>query len=128
MQWPDSWTNTDILRDITYLELIPIALAIFLWGNIMKNKKVLFLSDNEAVVYILNNKTSKSDRVMSLLRPIVYWTLVSNIFLKSKHLPSVDNSIADSLSRGQVGRFRQLAPMAEHSPTTIPMEFWNLLP
>ena len=94
----------------------------------MKNKKVLFLSDNEAVVYILNNKTSKSDRVMSLLRPIVYWTLVSNIFLKSKHLPSVDNSIADSLSRGQVGRFRQLAPMAEDSPTTIPMEFWNLLP
>ena len=127
LQWPYKWNNTEILKDITYLELIPIALAVFLWGNIMKNKKVLFFSDNEAVVCILNNKTSKSERVMSLPRRIVYWTLVSNILLKSKHLPSVDNSIADSLSRGQVKRFRQLAPMAEEFPTAIPIEFWNLL-
>ena len=26
-----SWYKTEILRDITYLELVPIALSIFLW-------------------------------------------------------------------------------------------------
>ena len=30
--WPISWYKTEILRDITYLELVPIALSIFLWG------------------------------------------------------------------------------------------------
>jgi hypothetical protein len=30
MQGPAAWKNTPVLRDITYLELIPIALAIHL--------------------------------------------------------------------------------------------------
>ena len=30
MQWPAAWKNTPVLRDITYLELIPIALALYL--------------------------------------------------------------------------------------------------
>ena len=58
-----------------YLELIPIALAIYLWGHLLKNKKVIFFCDNEAVVFILNNKSAKSERVMTLLRFVVYWTL-----------------------------------------------------
>ena len=30
LQWHTSWYHTEILRDITYLELIPTALSIFL--------------------------------------------------------------------------------------------------
>ena len=127
LQWPNEWTNTAILRDITYLEIIPIALAIYLWGHMFANKKVVFFSDNEAVVYILNNKTSKSENVMSLLRFIVYATLRLNILVKSKHIISADNKIADYISRGQVKRFKELVPFAEPLPCTIPSEFWNLL-
>jgi len=127
LQWPEKWNNTEVLKDITYLELIPIILAIFIWGNAMKHKKVIFFSDNEAVVFILNNKSSKSERVMSLLRPLVYLTLVFNIQFRAKHLFSFENKIADSISRGQVARFRELAPTAEEFPSTIPAEFWNLL-
>jgi hypothetical protein len=57
MQGPAAWKNTPVLRDITYLELIPIALAIYLWGHLLKNKKVIFFCDNEAVVFILKNKS-----------------------------------------------------------------------
>jgi hypothetical protein len=32
LQWPKEWENTDILNDMTYLEIIPIALAIYLWN------------------------------------------------------------------------------------------------
>ena len=127
LQWPEQWGDTDILKDITYLEIIPIALAIFLWGQEFRNKKILFYSDNEAVVNILQNKTSKSERVMSILRPIVYWALHLNFQINSMHLSSVDNKIADAISRGQVDLFRRLVPEADPLPTTIPVQFWDLL-
>jgi hypothetical protein len=55
VSWPLDWANNDILRDITFLELV----AIQLWGDQLKNKKVLFHIDNQSVVTILNNKSSK---------------------------------------------------------------------
>ena len=127
LQWHTEWKSTPLLRDITYLELIPIALAIFLWGQEFRNKNVIFFSDNEAVVSILNSKTSKSKIVMSLLRFIIYCTLKFNIQLKSKHISSKDNTIADFISRGQVERFRKLVPFVELYPCQVPAEFWSLL-
>jgi hypothetical protein len=52
--------------------MIPIALSVYLWGILFLKKNILINSDNKAVVEILNNKTSKSVRVMSLndLNPI----------------------------------------------------------
>ena len=60
---------------------------------------------------------------MVLLRFIVNWSLVGHFHFKAIHISSVDNVIADSLSRGQF----QLAPSAELKPLTIPWEFWRLL-
>jgi hypothetical protein len=102
-------------------------LAICLWEYQLRNKKVLFHTDNAAVASILNNKSSKYDRVMSLLRPTVYWTLLLNFSFKAKHVFPVDNCRADAISRGQVERFRRLAPSADAYPCQIPVAFWNLL-
>ena len=108
IQWPRSWANTEVLRDITYLELVPIPLSILFWGYQLKNKKVIFYTDNDALVSVLNNESSKSDRVMSLLRDIVYWSLLFNFQLKSKYSFS-----AKILYVMQVKRFRLLAPSAD---------------
>ena len=113
LQWPTSWYHTEKLRDIAYLELVPIALSIFLWGYQFRNKQALFHTNNTAVVSILNNMSSKSDRIMSLLRPNVYWTLILHFQFKAKHVFSVDNCIADAISRRQVERFRRLATSAD---------------
>jgi len=67
LRWPEHWDKT-ILSDTTYLEIVPIALAICIWKNKFQNKKIIFNCDNMAVVSILNNKSSKNDRVMSLLK------------------------------------------------------------
>ena len=127
LQWPVRWYSSDIIRDMTYLELVPIALAVYLWGSQFKHKKILLYSDNAAVVSVLNNRSSKSDRVMSLVRPIVYWTLLIDFQFKAKHIYSAENGIADAISRQQVDRFRRLAPSADVHPCLIPAEFWNLL-
>jgi hypothetical protein len=50
---------------MTYLEII--ALAIYLWNAELFKKRVLFHVDNMAVVAILNKKTSKSARALSIL-------------------------------------------------------------
>ena len=74
LNWLNHWSS-EILNDITYLEIIPVAMANFLWKKRFEAKKIVFHCDNLAVVTILNSKTSKSERVMSLARPIVLWTL-----------------------------------------------------
>jgi hypothetical protein len=61
LKWPKEWSGTDILRDMTYLEIIPIALAIFLWFDRFQLQNILFYSDNLAVVSILNSKSCKSE-------------------------------------------------------------------
>lgn len=126
LRWPEHWDKT-ILSDITYLEIIPIALAICIWKTKFQNKKIIFNCDNMAVVSILNNKSSKNLRVMSLLRNIVYWTLMSNFQFKATHIFSIDNKIADALSRGQFQKFREVAKGAEERPQQIPQEFLELL-
>jgi hypothetical protein len=56
LQWPKEWENTDILKDMTYLESIPITLAIHLWNAELFKRRVLFHVDNMAVVTILIKK------------------------------------------------------------------------
>ena len=76
-------------------------------------QKIVNYIDNMAVVSILNSKTSTSARVIVLLRFIFYWSLVGHLHLKAVHISSVNNIIADSLSRGQFLKFRELASPAE---------------
>jgi hypothetical protein len=44
----------------------------------LKNKKVLFRVDNQAVVQTINMKTSRSDKVMNLVRHMVLMNLKNN--------------------------------------------------
>ena len=123
MNWPNDWENSEILKDITYLEIIPIALAIMLWGGLFYKKKINFHVDNLAVVYILNSKTSKSERVLKLLRFIVYQTLTKNFHIRSSHKSGKGNKIAIALSRDNFQKFRELAPHAYKVPVKFLYSF-----
>ena len=111
--------------DITVLELFPILVSLYLWGDEFRNKKILFHCDNAAVVYAVNTMTSKSDKVMTLLRALTLKCLLLNIVAKAKHIPGKFN-ITDSLSRLQFDKFRRLAPQAEKEPEVIPSQVWNI--
>lgn len=57
--WQESMKN----YQITIKELYPIVLAIEIWEEDIKNKKVLFMSDNfvKIVVQIINKQSSKEE-------------------------------------------------------------------
>ena len=125
--WPLHWHGSDIMKDMTFLEIIPIALAICLWQLMFNKKKIMFHVDNQAVVSILNSMTAKSERVLKVLRFIVYKSLTGNFHVKAMYISTFKNLIADSISRGQFQKFRQLVPTADTLPTMVPYEFLEFL-
>ena len=73
--------------------------------------------DNQAVVDICRTGTSKSTELMRLIRSLFFTAAQHNFTLLISHIPGVDNSVADALSRLQFHRFHQLAPEADPEPT-----------
>ena len=121
-----SWNDSDILRDISFLELVRVALAVCFWKDRFIGKRILFESDNIAVTHFLNAKSGKSERVMSLVRQIVLWSLQFNFIIKSSHVRDSENQLSDAISRMQWDKFRALAPEATPYPAEIPTEFLKL--
>ena len=124
--WPQYWHDSGLTSDITILEFYPILVAVHVWGRQLANKKVLFKCDNQAVVNIINNQTSKSDRVMVLVRAFTLQCLKLNIVFRAEHVPGSKNLITDSLSRLQMEKFRQLAPNADKHPQIVPDQLWSI--
>ena len=124
--WPASWEGEGLLCDLTFLELFPIIVAVYIWHNLFTNKRVLFWCDNLSVVRIINRQMSRSERVMQLVRKLVLTCLKFNITFTAKHIAGVDNDVADALSRFQEERFWNLAPEANQHLETFPTELWSL--
>ena len=122
-EWPDSWR----LRNIAFLEFNPIVLSLHLWGHEMKNRRVLFFTDSEALVHVINKQSCRDKDLMFFVRELVLVCLRHNVHFKAKHIPGLHNKLADSLSRLQLQTFRQLAPAHMHPfPTEIPQHLQPL--
>ena len=114
--WPDEWK----LFDITFLELFPIVLALHLWGHLLANKRIVFHTDNMALVFILNKFSSKDPTVMKLVRPLALVCLKDNIMFTAEHIPGTENILADTLSRLNLQKFHLVAPHMCPHPVQIP--------
>ena len=116
-RFPDSW----LTANIAIKELLPIVLAVKLWGSEMRNSRILFMSDNQSVVFVINTKTSKESNMMELLRDLVLTTMTNNIDFQAKHIPGKHNVIPDLLSRFQEGKVFNMAPWLQREKTEIPV-------
>ena len=123
--WPDCVQSAPL--DITFKELFPIVLSLFLWGRHFQNCKVLFHCDNQAVVAIVNKQSTRDKASMHLVRLLVEVCLCQNILFKAQYIPGLNNEIADSLSRFQFDKFRKLAPQADKEGTPVPEVIWMKL-
>lgn len=122
-RWPHQWEKLGRLQDMTYLELFPVVVALHVWGPLLANKKILFHIDNQAVVYIVNRQTSKSNEVMSLVRKLVLYTLKFNITFKAEYIYTKYNAIADSHFSLSVATFSGFGSICRpNTNTTTPRD------
>ena len=117
-----SWAASQLLQSIAYKELFPIVLAAHVWGHSWVKKHVLFRSDNDAVVHILNTQTSRVPCLMRLLSSLLLSAAHHSFSFSSQHVPGVSNQLADALSRFNWQDFCCLAPEAQPLPTVVPPE------
>ena len=115
-QFPPCWESVHI----TVKELLPIVLAMRLWGAQLRDSRILFFSHNLAVVHIINSQSSKDTHLMSLVRTLVLQLVTYNIDMHAKHIPGRDNNVCDLLSRFQNQAARQLAPWLRDGQDSIP--------
>lgn len=124
--WPESWHIQGITDDITILEFFPLLVSLYIWGTELRNKKITFNCDNQSVVEILNSRTSKSRRVMVLLRAFTLKCLELNILVKGSFIRGSRNIKADYISRLQFDKFSAVAPDAAELPSAVPTHLWNI--
>lgn len=39
--WPYHWSTESVLKDLSFLEMVPVILALYLWGSKLQNKKIM---------------------------------------------------------------------------------------
>ena len=113
--WPEAWMDLHI----TVKELLPIVLGVAAWGRQWAGKTIRCRCDNAAAVAAINSGSSKSERMMHLLRSAFFFTAAYNITV-AVHLPGVENSEADALSRNDHLSFLMQNPDANQEPVVIP--------
>ena len=120
--WREDWHQNGITRDLTFLEFFPIVGALWLWAEERSNAMLHFCCDNQAVVYIINNLMSHSEWVMTLVRAFTLQALQFNIPVQARHVPGIENRLADALSCQQIELFRELSHGANEFPEVLPPE------
>ena len=115
-EWPPNWKSLNI----AFLELFPITISLHVWGCQMSNQCVSLFTGNAALVDIINRQTSKHPMIMILVRDLVLTSLSHNILFRAYHVPGVDNTRADLISRLQIVEFRKAFLDADPEPTHVP--------
>ncbi len=123
--YPESWKA----KHITFLELYPIIVGAHMFAHKLANKRVVFHTDNYAVMSLVNKCTSPHPKFMPLLRSLVLLALKYNFRFSSKHLPGIQNVTPDLISRLQVTQQLLENGNLRSSPSIIPTswlpEIWE---
>lgn len=112
---------------IAIKELFLIVLALEIRGPLLANKKLLFITNNMAIVHAINKQTLQEKGLMKLIRRLVLEALKHNILFKAKHIAGKSNTLADHLSgslpdsspstlhrnRGTQGTINSLTPICQ---------------
>ena len=94
--------------NIAIKEFLPIVLSIRKWGPILANKRILFKTDNQSIVFAINKQSCKDSQLMNMVRQLVVAAMTFNIDFRAEHLPGKYNLVPDFLSRLQEAKARRI--------------------
>ena len=123
LQWPESWTSTNIAAK----ELVPVVVAAALWGHQWHGQVVLFKSVNTATVAAINSGSARDPSIRHLLRCLFFFAASWHFHYNASHIPGIENSIADALSRNNAHLLFSLAPSANILPSPVPLSLQDLI-
>ncbi len=106
-------------QSITFKELYAIVAAVATWGPSWGGKKICIYCNNKSVCQILQHWNSWSSPVAALLQTLYHLSVKFGCLVSAMHLPGVDNTWADCLSRGWLEKFYAICPAAAPFPTVI---------
>ena len=121
------WDKSSAAENIATQELVPIIVASAIWGQSCRGCHMKCNSDNQPVVAVLSNRTSKDQAIMHLLRCLFFFEATFHFTVSGAYLPGVCNELADDLSRDHLSSFLQKAPHMESQPSHIPQSLRDML-
>lgn len=86
-------------------------LALAIWGTLLSNKKLFFMTDTIAIFHARNKQTCKEKGLMNFIRILVLGAFTHSILFKAKHITGKSNTLADHFSRF---RFQEAFKKAPH--------------
>ena len=124
------WCDHSRALHISAKELIPILVAAVVWGSQWQGQRVIAYCDNMAVVAVMNNRYCRDPALMQLLRCLSFIEARKQFTLSAMHLPGIQNTLADDLSRNRLSAFLEGKPDANPSPSIVPVSLlqWLLDP
>ena len=124
-QWEPGFIN-NFAPSIAYLELTALCMAVLTWSEYLCNTRIIIFCDNQAVVQMVNNCTSKCWNCMVLIRHLMLDGLVHNRRVFVRYIASKQNKLADSLSRLKLNLFKKIAPHMNEHPDHVTEKLWPL--
>ncbi len=79
--WPPSWVTTSVAPK----ELVPIVVAIALWGALWTGQRISCYCDNMAVVFSVNKGSARDRQLMRLLRILFFFCAHYRISISARH-------------------------------------------
>ncbi len=114
-------------RSIVLKELLPIILAVIVWGRGWQGCMVRCKCDNAVVVHVVGSRYSRCSDIMHLLRCLFLVEVYYQLYVTAVHVPGVENSMADNLSRNRLSAFLLQAPDMPTQPVPLPLMAPDLL-
>lgn len=123
------WVRHHDCVTIQTLEMYALMAGIFIFVEKFKARRVKIYCDNQAVVGMVNNGTSRCKTCMEFIRLLTKLTMKYQVRLFVEYIESMKNTRADALSRLDFKKFWQQSPPTTHSkPRELPSTIWPLRP
>ena len=118
------WSDYPEFQDVSIAakELLPIVVAATVWGNRWSRSTVCFHCDNQAVVDVIRGGYCKDKYLAHMLRCMFFLEAHFAFTATARHIPGIENTQADALSRNNYAEFAVLAPQARNTSAKIPPE------